>query len=79
MSRNVYCVNADAVIATLLLKLVWPAWRAGRCDAAALETAAFTVFLYARMLGCAAEADDHLNRGRNMDTRAPASACRFVA
>jgi hypothetical protein len=23
--------------------------------------------------------DDHLNRGRNMDTRTPASQCRFVA
>jgi len=75
----VYCVNVDAVIATLLLKLVWPAYREGRCDAAMLETAAFTVFLYARMLGCAAEADDHINRGRNMDTRTAASACRFVA
>lgn len=79
VSRNVYCVNVDAVIATLLLKLVWPAYRAGRCGADALETAAFTLFLYARMLGCAAEADDHLNRGRNMDTRSAASACRFVA
>lgn len=79
VSRNVYCVNVDAVIATLLLKLVWPAWRAGQCDESALETAAFTVFLYARMLGCAAEADDHMNRGRNMDTRAQASVCRFVA
>jgi len=79
VSRNVYCVNVDAVIATVLLKLVWPAWREGRIDAAALESAAFTLFLYARMLGCAAEADDHLNRGRNMDTRAAASACRFVA
>ena len=29
--------------------------------------------------GCAAEIDDHLNRGRNMDTRTPASQCRFVA
>ena len=45
----------------------------------ALETAAFTIFLYARMLGCAAEIDDHINRGRNMDTRTVASACRFVA
>ncbi len=79
VSRNVYCVNVDAVIATLLLKLVWPAYRAGSLDAATLETAAFTLFLYARMLGCAAEADDHVNRGRNMDTRAAASACRFVA
>jgi hypothetical protein len=78
VSRNVYCVNIDAVIAALLLKLVWPAYRGGRFDAAALESAAFTVFLYARMLGCAAEADDHLNRGRNMDTRTAPSQCRFV-
>jgi succinyl-CoA synthetase alpha subunit len=79
VSRNVYCVNVDAVISTLLLKTVWPAYRAGAIKAEALETAAFTVFIYARMLGCAAEIDDHLNRGRNMDTRAAASACRFVA
>ena len=39
----------------------------------ALETAAFTIFLYPRMVGCAAEIDDHMNRGRNMDTRTPAS------
>jgi hypothetical protein len=31
------------------------------------------------MLGCAAEVDDHLNRGRNMDTRTVASSCKFVA
>ena len=79
VSRNVYCVNIDAVIAALLLKTVWPAYRAGSIKAETMETAAFTIFLYARMLGCAAEIDDHLNRGRNMDTRAAASACRFVA
>lgn len=79
VSRTVYCVNIDAVIAALLLKIVWPGYRAGEVGAAQLETAAFTIFLYARMLGCAAEVDDHLNRGRNMDTRTPASACRFIA
>jgi succinyl-CoA synthetase alpha subunit len=79
VSRNVYCVNIDAVIAALLLKTVWPAYCTGDVKAEALEAAAFTVFIYARMLGCAAEIDDHLNRGRNMDTRAAASACRFVA
>ena len=79
VSRNVYCVNIDAVIAALLLKMLWRPYRAGAFTGAALETAAFTIFLYARMLGCAAEADDHLNRGRNMDTRTAASKCRFVA
>ncbi|WP_284615120.1 CoA-binding protein [Aquabacterium humicola] len=79
VARTVYCVNIDAVIAALLLKMVWPGYRSGEIDAPALEAAAFTIFLYARMLGCAAEADDHLSRGRDMDTRAPASACRYVA
>ena len=79
VSRTVYCVNIDAVIAAVLLKMLWKPHRSGQYSAAALETAAFTIFLYPRMLGCAAEIDDHLNRGRNMDTRTPASACRFVA
>ena len=62
-----------------LLKMLWKPYRGGSLPKEALETAAFTVFLYARMLGCAAEIDDRLNRGRNMDTRTPASECRFAA
>ena len=79
VSRNVYCVNVDAVIAALLLKMLWQPIRRGDFAEHELETAAFTIFLYPRMLGCAAEIDDHMNRGRNMDTRTPASQCRFVA
>jgi hypothetical protein len=30
------------------------------------------------MIGAAAEIDDHLNRGRNMDTRTPEAACSHV-
>ena len=30
-----------------------------------------------RVAGEAAEIEDHINRGRNMDTRTPASQCRF--
>jgi succinyl-CoA synthetase alpha subunit len=78
-SRNVYCVNIDAVIAAILLRMLWKPFNAGTYPAQALETAAFTIFLYPRMLGCAAEIDDHMNRGRSMDTRTPASQCRFVA
>jgi succinyl-CoA synthetase alpha subunit len=79
VTRNVFCVNVDAVIATLLLKALWQPYRRGELAPAQLETAAFTVFLYARMIGCAAEIDDHLNRGRNMDMRTPASQCRFAS
>ncbi len=78
VSREVYCVNVDAVIAVLLLKILWKPYREGRFSEATMETAAFTTFLFGRMIGCAAEVDDHTNRGKNMDTRTPASKCSFV-
>ena len=79
VTRNVFCVNVDALIATLLLKMMWPAWQAGSLAPNELETAAFTAFLHGRLIGCAAEIEDHLNRGKNMDTRTPQSQVRFVA
>ncbi|TIV08639.1 MAG: CoA-binding protein, partial [Mesorhizobium sp.] len=66
-SPYVFCVNVDAVIAALLLALLWKDFKSGTLTERDLETAAFTVFLYGRMIGAAAEIDDHLNRGRNMD------------
>jgi citrate synthase len=78
VTGNVFCVNVDGVIAAWLLKLLWRPYRAGELRAEDLERAAFTIFLYARMAGSAAEIEDHLNRGRNMDTRTPASAVRFI-
>jgi hypothetical protein len=50
----------------------------GEIDARFLEYGAFTTFLYGRVVGEAAEIEDHAARGRNMDTRTPASQCRFV-
>jgi hypothetical protein len=78
VTSNVFCVNVDGVIAAWLLKLLWTPYKAGELGPEALENAAFTIFLLARMAGSAAEAEDHLNRGRNMDTRTPASACKHV-
>ena len=77
-SPYVFCVNVDAVIAALLLAVLWDDYQDGRLSDRDLETAAFTVFLFGRMIGSAAEIDDHLNRGRNMDTRTPASQCGHV-
>ncbi|REG52165.1 succinyl-CoA synthetase alpha subunit [Paraburkholderia sp. BL6669N2] len=79
VTRNVFAVNVDAVIASVLLKMMWARHQAGSFSEKALETAAFTVFLYGRMIGCAAEIDDHLNRGRNLDTRTAQGSVRFVA
>jgi len=78
VSSNVYCVNVDAVIAVILLKVVWEAFNSGKMTDREVESAAFTTFLFGRMIGCAAEIDDHINRGRNMDTRTAASKCMFV-
>lgn len=78
VSRNVYCVNIDAVIAVILLKMLWQSFVAGKIDDRFLEYGAFTTFVYGRVVGEAAEIEDHINRGRNMDTRTPASQCRFV-
>jgi succinyl-CoA synthetase alpha subunit len=78
VTANVFCVNIDAVIAALLLKTLWPRYRSGAFSEEALENAAFTAFLFGRMVGCAGEIDDHINRGRNMDTRTPASQVTFV-
>jgi succinyl-CoA synthetase alpha subunit len=77
-SRYIFCVNVDAVIAALLLAVLWKDFRSGALTEKDLETAAFNVFLYGRMIGAAAEIDDHLNRGRNMDTRTPLERCAFV-
>jgi succinyl-CoA synthetase alpha subunit len=77
-SRYVFCVNVDAVIAALLLAVLWKDYKSGALTEKDLETAAFNVFLYGRMIGAAAEIDDHLNRGRNMDTRTPQEKCAFV-
>ena len=79
VTSNVFCVNVDAVIAAWLLHLLWRPYRAGEIGDAELESAAFTIFLLARMAGSAAEIEDHLNRGRNMDTRTTASAVKFIA
>jgi citrate synthase len=78
VSQNVYCVNVDAVIAVILLKMLWQPYRAGEIDEEFMEFGAFATFLYGRTVGSAAEIEDHANRGRNMDTRTPASQCRFV-
>ncbi|MBF0321976.1 MAG: CoA-binding protein [Magnetococcales bacterium] len=78
VSKNVYCVNVDAVIAVLLLKMLWKPFIDGQINDSTMESAAFTTFLFGRMIGSAAEIDDHTNRGRNMDTRTAASQCSFA-
>ena len=64
-SRRASRATCTALISTpssprCLLRCLWQPYRGGAFSERALETAAFTIFLYPRMLGCAAEIDDHL-------------------
>ena len=78
VTKNVYCVNVDAVIAVILLKMLWSDYKEGSIKEEDIEWASFMAFLFGRMIGCAAEIDDHTNRGKNMDTRTPASKVLYV-
>jgi hypothetical protein len=78
VTANVFCVNVDAVIAVILLKILWEPFVKKTISEEEVERAAFTTFLFGRMAGSAAEIDDHINRGHDMDTRTPASKCVFV-
>ncbi|MCG6937324.1 MAG: CoA-binding protein [Gammaproteobacteria bacterium] len=79
VSPNVYCVNIDAVIAVILLKMLWRPFVDREITEQFLEYGAFTTFVYGRLVGEAAEIEDHTTRGRNMDTRTPASKCQAVS
>jgi succinyl-CoA synthetase alpha subunit len=75
---NVFCVNIDAVIATVSLELFWKQFKSGEIKEDAMKDIVFTMFLFGRMAGTAAEVADHLNRGTDMDCRTPASEVMFV-
>ncbi len=77
-TRNVFCVNVDAVIATLSLELFWPQLQAGSVTPEAMQDAVFRLFLYGRMPGIAAEIADHRSRGTDMDCRTPNAELRYL-
>ncbi len=78
VSANVYCVNIDAVIAVISLKLMWNAYRENRISDEDMQRIGFFIFLIGRMVGVSAEIIDHRNRGQDMDTRTPQSELRYV-
>lgn len=77
-TRNVFCVNVDAVLAVLTLKLVWKDFQAGKVTKQQMQDLVFTLFLYGRSIGVAAEIADHRDRGQDMDCRTPQSELSFV-
>ncbi len=78
VSANVYCVNIDAVIAVISLKLMWFDYKNGRIGKKDMQKIGFIIFLLGRMAGVAAEIADHRDRGLDMDCRTPVSETKFV-
>jgi citrate synthase len=78
ITKNVFCVNVDAVIAVITLKLVWKDLREGRITLKQVQEIGFLLFLYGRGIGTAAEVADHRDRGMDMDCRTPEDRLAFV-
>lgn len=78
VTKNVFCVNVDAVLAVITLKLVWQDLQAGRITLRQVQDLAFTLFLFGRTVGVAAEIADHRDRGLDMDCRTPEDQLSYV-
>jgi len=78
VSANVYCVNIDAVIAVISLKLMWGDFLKKKISDKEMQKIGFIIFLLGRMAGVSAEIADHRDRGQDMDTRTPVSETKFV-
>lgn len=77
-TKNVFCVNVDAVLAVITLKLVWKDLQAGRITLRQVQELAFTLFLFGRTPGVSAEIADHRDRGMDMDCRTPEKDLTYV-
>lgn len=78
VTRNVFCVNVDAVLACIALKLGWSGLRDGSLTRGKARDLVFGLFLCGRSIGVAAEIADHRDRGSDMDCRTPQSELEFV-
>jgi len=78
VTNNVFCVNIDAVIASVSLELFWKSFKQKLVSEADMKDIVFSMFLLGRMVGINAEIADHRARGTAMDCRTPANELGFV-
>jgi succinyl-CoA synthetase alpha subunit len=78
ITKNIFCVNVDAVLAVITLKLVWKDLLAGRMNLRQVQDLVFTLFIFGRSIGVAAEIADHRDRGIDMDCRTPESELSYI-
>ncbi len=77
-TNNIYCVNIDAVIAVISLKLMWGKLKTNLWKDEDIQDIGFNIFLLGRMVGVSAEIADHKDRGTDMDCRTPQSETKFI-
>jgi citrate synthase len=77
-TEQVFCVNVDAVLAVITMKLIWSDFQEKRLDVKQVQDLVFVLFLLGRSIGAAAEIADHRDRGLDMDCRTPQSEVGFV-
>ncbi|AQT70286.1 Succinyl-CoA ligase [ADP-forming] subunit alpha [Anaerohalosphaera lusitana] len=75
ISRNVWAVNLDGAIASVVLGVLWPALKEKRLTVRRVCDVAFMVFAMGRVGGAGAEYLDHQDFGSPMDMRIPVSEC----
>ncbi len=77
-TKNIFCVNVDAVISVIALKLVWNDLQSGKISKSQIQDLVFILFLIGRAVGVSSEIADHRVRGLDMDCRTPQSQLQFV-
>jgi citrate synthase len=77
-TEQVFCVNVDAVLAVITMKLIWNDYQEKRLDMKQVQDLVFVLFLLGRSVGVAAEIADHRDRGLDMDCRTPQNEVGFV-
>jgi len=78
VTENVFCVNIDAVLAVITLKLIWNDYRNNKILLNQVQDLVFIIFLIGRSIGIAAEISDHRDRGLDMDCRTPQREVKHV-
>jgi len=77
-TRNVFCVNVDAVLAVITLKFIWNDLQKKELSLKDVQDLVFILFLLGRAIGVAADIADHRDRGLPMDCRTPQKEVGFV-
>lgn len=78
VARNVWAVNLDGAIASVVLGVCWNALKEKRMTVRRACDIAFMVFAGGRVIGAGAEFLDHQDYGSPMDMRIPVKECTIL-